>query len=58
MLAIRYAEIDAEIKETAEERRLSNAGLDRSEHIIENVNRITDISGEKDAESILWDVTF
>jgi hypothetical protein len=51
MLAIKWADIGAEIEETADERRLSNAGLDRSEHIIENVNGITDISDEEDTES-------
>jgi hypothetical protein len=50
VLAVRYIIYD--IEDRADQSRLSNAGLDRSEHITEGLNVITDISDEDDAESI------
>ena len=42
-----------------EQRCLSNAGLDRSEHIIlEGINEITDISDKEDTESVCEDSLF
>jgi hypothetical protein len=50
ILVGRFA-IEDNVKDRADERRLSNAGLDSFEHITESVNGITDISDEDDAES-------
>ena len=41
-----------DIEDRADQRRLSNAGLDRSEHINEAINGITDISNDDNAESM------
>ena len=46
------ADIEDDIEDRADQRRLSNAGLDRFEHISEEINGITDISDEDDAESM------
>ena len=47
-----FAASEGDIEDSADQRRLSNAGLDRSEHITESINGITDISDEDDAKSV------
>ena len=52
ILAVRrLANVANNVEDSADERRLSNAGLDRSEYNNEGVNWITDISDENDTES-------
>ena len=46
------ADIEDDIEDRPDQRRLSNAGLDFSQHISEGINDITDISDEDNAESI------
>ena len=46
------ADIKDDIKDSADQRRLSNTSLDRSEHISKGIIEITDISDKDDAESI------
>jgi hypothetical protein len=46
------ADIEDDTENRADQRRLSNASLDRSEHTLRVINEITDISDEDDAESI------
>ena len=46
------ADIEDDIKDRADQRRLSNASLDCYEHISKGINGITDISDKDDAESV------
>ena len=49
------ADIEDDIEDRADQRRLANASLDRSEYIsdiTEDISGITDISDEDDAESV------
>ena len=41
----------AVIEDDSEQRRFSNAGLNRSQHITEGITEITDVSDDEDAES-------
>ena len=55
------ADIEDNIEDRADQRRLSNAGLDRSEYIsdiTEGISGITDISDEDDAESVCENLLF
>jgi hypothetical protein len=46
------ADIEDDIEDSADQRRLSNASLGRSEHISKEITKITDISDEDNAEPI------
>ena len=50
--SILAADIEDVIEDRVDQRRLSNAGLDRSEHITESIDGKADISDEGDAEYI------
>ena len=45
-------DIKSDNEDIADQRRLSNADLDRDEHITEGINVITDIADEEDTKSI------